>query len=65
MATKLLRVPEVAGIIDTTIPIAYELIRLGILPAVRLGRQIRVDANALDEWIKNGGSVQPREVNEG
>lgn len=60
MTTKLLRVPEVAEIIDTTIPRAYELIRLGILPAVKIGRQRRVDANALEEWIKNGGSDQPR-----
>jgi excisionase family DNA binding protein len=64
MTTKLLRVPVVAEIIDTTIPRAYELIRLGILPAVRMGRQVRVDANVLEEWIKSGGSAQSCEVNE-
>jgi excisionase family DNA binding protein len=60
MSTRLLRVPKVAEIIDTTIPRVYELIRLGILPAVRMGRQVRVEANALEEWIKNGGSAQER-----
>jgi excisionase family DNA binding protein len=65
MTTKLLRVPAVAEIIDTTVPRTYELIRLGILPAVRMGRQVRVDANVLEQWIKNGGSSQPSEVIEG
>jgi excisionase family DNA binding protein len=64
MSTKLLRIPVVAGIIDTTIQRTYELIRLGILPAVRMGRQVRVDANALEQWIKNGGSVLPGEITE-
>ncbi|HEY7913814.1 MAG TPA: helix-turn-helix domain-containing protein [Blastocatellia bacterium] len=64
MSTRLLRVPEVAGIIDTTTARAYELIRLGILPAVKMGRQVRVDANALEEWIRNGGSGQPSELRE-
>jgi excisionase family DNA binding protein len=63
MTTKLMRIPEVARIIDTTTARAYELIRLGILPAVRMGRQVRVDANALEEWIKRGGSAQPSEIN--
>lgn len=63
MIGKLLRVPEVARIIDTTTARAYELIRLGILPAVKMGRQVRVDANALEEWIKKGGSTQPCETN--
>jgi len=60
MTTKLLKVSVVAAVIDTTVPRAYELIRLGILPAVRMGRQLRVDENALQEWIKNGGASQGR-----
>lgn len=35
---------------------AYELIRQGILPSVKLGRQIRVDLSVLEEWIKRGGT---------
>lgn len=58
MAGKLLRIPEVAGIIDTSVPRAYELARLGMLPGVvRLGRQIRVNPSALTDWIAKGGSI--------
>jgi excisionase family DNA binding protein len=38
----------------------YELVRLNLLPAVRIGaRQIRFDEEAVAEWIKLGGSLQP------
>lgn len=36
----------------------YELVRLGVLPAVRIGeRQIRFDEAALREWVARGGNV--------
>jgi predicted DNA-binding transcriptional regulator AlpA len=58
MADRLLRIPKVAEIIDTSVPRAYELARLGIIPGVvRLGRQIRVNPDALAEWIARGGSL--------
>jgi len=53
------RVPEVARILDVSESRVYELIRQGILPSVRLGRQIRVDKEALDEFIKAGGQALP------
>ncbi|MNK96471.1 Helix-turn-helix domain protein [compost metagenome] len=37
----------------------YELCRLGLLPHVRLGRQIRVSSDRLEEWIKDGGVALP------
>lgn len=37
----------------------YELARENILPVVRLGRQIRIDPDALNEFIKNGGKSLP------
>lgn len=59
MSTKLLKVPKVAEIIDATIPRTYELLRQGIIPGiVRMGRQIRVDPDALAEWIARGGETQ-------
>lgn len=59
MSEKLLRIPKVAEIIDTSVPRAYELVRLGVIPGVvRLGRQIRVNPNALAEWMAGGGVVQ-------
>ena len=37
----------------------YELIRQGLIPVVRLGRQIRLSPDALDEWIRAGGQALP------
>lgn len=37
----------------------YTLLREGILPGVHLGRQVRVDKQALDEFIRNGGKALP------
>lgn len=37
----------------------YELCRQGILPHVRLGRQIRIVEEQLNEWLLNGGSPLP------
>jgi excisionase family DNA binding protein len=55
MPEKLLRMPEVAALIDTSLPRAYELVRQGIIPGVvRLGRQIRVNPDVLSEWMTRG-----------
>lgn len=56
---RLLRVPEVARILDTSEGRIYEMARQGILPTVRLGRQIRVDRKALDTFIEGGGQALP------
>ena len=40
----------------------YEMIRTGLLPAgvvVHLGRQIRIDEDALRAWIHAGGQALP------
>ena len=59
MSMKLLRIPSVAQILDVTEDRVYSLARDGVLPHVRLGRQIRVDSDALEEFIKNGGKSLP------
>lgn len=53
---KLLRIPEVALILNISKERAYQLAREGILPVVRLGFQVRVDPTALREWIRSGGA---------
>ncbi len=53
---KLLQISRVAGILDVTVPRAYELARSGVIPTVRIGRQVRVSADALLEWIEAGGT---------
>ena len=56
---KLLRVAEVALILDVPTARAYELARTGVLPVVRVGRQVRVDGEKLREWIDDGGTPLP------
>ena len=52
---KLLTIPEVAELLSVSTPRAYELARRGIIPSVRLGRQVRVHPAELDRWISEGG----------
>ena len=56
---QLLHIPEVAKILSITPERAYELARSGLLPVVRIGRQLRVDPNTLAEWLKMGGRALP------
>ena len=56
MMNRLLRIQEVAHRLDVSVHRAYELARQGMIPAVRLGRQVRVDADELERFIEAGGS---------
>lgn len=53
---SLLTIPEVAARLSINRARAYELVRRGLLPAVHLGRQVRVDAGALEEFLRSGGT---------
>jgi len=48
-------VPEVARILRISPGRCYELVRRGIVPSVRLLRQVRVTETALAEFIARGG----------
>ena len=52
---KLLTVPEVAQVLRVPVARAYELTRSGVIPCVRLGRQVRVSEAALRRFISDGG----------
>lgn len=56
---QLLRIPEVAKTLSISPHRAYDLARSGVLPVVRLGRQLRVDSGALAEWVARGGKALP------
>lgn len=56
---KLLRVDEVAARLDLSEPRVYALARQGILPSVRLGRQLRFSPEVLEEFIRSGGKALP------
>ncbi|WP_235062544.1 helix-turn-helix domain-containing protein [Thermoanaerobacterium aotearoense] len=47
--------PEVARILDLKEDRVYALARQGIIPVVRIGRQLRIDPTKLQQWIDNGG----------
>ena len=51
----LLKVSEAARILDVSEARAYELLRTGLLPCVRIGRQIRLNPDRLREFIESGG----------
>lgn len=55
----LLTVPEVSERLKISEARVRELGRLGLLPVVRLGRQVRVDPERLDAWIAEGGQALP------
>ena len=58
-STTLLTVPEVSERLKISEARVRELGRLGLLPIVKLGRQIRVDPARLDAWIADGGQSLP------
>jgi excisionase family DNA binding protein len=56
---QLLRINRVAEVLDVGLGRAYELISSGLLPAVRLGRQVRVSDEVLRDFIRTGGRPLP------
>ena len=59
---KLLTANETAGLLRVKPQWVYRMVRRGVLPAVRLGRQLRVDEDALKGWLAERGlSGQPEQ----
>ena len=54
---KLLTAQEVADLLRVPKARVYDLARQGLLPLVRLGRQVRFEERALREWIAGGGQA--------
>ncbi len=50
-----LTVNQIAEQIQLSPTRVYEAIRLGLLPAVRIGRQVRVEEQAFRDWVTSGG----------
>ena len=46
-----LKVPEVAKVLRIARSRAYELVAEGQIPAVRIGRSVRVPRDELDRWL--------------
>lgn len=59
MNKPLIRIAEVAELLNITQSRAYDLAREGIIPAVRIGRQLRFDSDRVQAWIESGGQALP------
>lgn len=59
MKSRLLSVQQVSERLGESQSRVYELIRLKLLPAVHLGRRVKVDEEMLEQWIKQGGMTLP------
>ncbi len=47
-----LKVPEVAEILRVARSRAYELVADGEIPAIKIGRSVRVSRKELDRWLE-------------
>ncbi len=47
-----LKVPEVAQVLRIARSRAYELVADGEIPAVKIGRSVRVSRKELDRWLE-------------
>jgi len=52
---RLITAKELAVALNLPLQRVYELTRRHAIPAVRLFRQYRYDADVIDQWIKLGG----------
>jgi excisionase family DNA binding protein len=55
----LLSLKDACKILNVTYARGASLARDGILPVVRLGRQVRVDPNRLARFVEGGGKAFP------
>ena len=53
---KLLTIPEVARALNVSSARVYELVRRGLIPAVRIGRQRRIHPDQFERWLSEGGT---------
>jgi excisionase family DNA binding protein len=55
----LLTPTEVLGCLRVNVRTVYRLMRTGVLPAVRVGRQWRVRRSDLDSWLRRQAPESP------
>ena len=59
VAQKLIKIPELAAMLDVSGARARELARCRLIPSVRVERQLRFDPEAIGAWIATGGQALP------
>ena len=53
---RLLVAQEAAGLLRVNTNRLYDLAKRGVVPSVRIGRQVRFEEDSLRVWIASGGS---------
>lgn len=53
---KLFTAKELADAWKLPLARIYELARVKAIPSVRIGRQVRFPEDALQEWVRSGGT---------
>lgn len=59
MDHEMLRVDEVAALLKFGRTKVYQLVADGELPAVRIGKALRISAEALQVWIREQAAANP------
>jgi excisionase family DNA binding protein len=54
---RLLTADEALGVLGVSKGRLYQLVRRGLLPSVRLGRQVRFSPKVLERFIETGGKA--------
>lgn len=57
MSERFLQISQVADLLEISKTTIRRLVKKGVLPAIRVGRQIRIDERRLEKWLENGGST--------
>jgi excisionase family DNA binding protein len=60
MSNKFLQISQVSDLLEISETTARRLVKKGVLPAIRVGRQIRIDERRFQEWLDGGGSAPLR-----
>ena len=61
MDHEMLKVDEVAALLKLGRTKVYQLVAAGELPAVRIGKVLRISAEALQEWLSTQAVTSPGE----
>jgi prophage regulatory protein len=62
MEKLLLKISDVAKVINIGRSLSYELVTQGQIPSIRVGRCLRVSSEALEQWIKEKQQSKSKDV---
>jgi excisionase family DNA binding protein len=53
MTARVYTVAEAAALLRVSTGRCYELVRSGVIPALHLGRQVRIPVQAFESWLNS------------